>query len=200
MLATDGAFNSPGEGLTASINVTSWPAGSNTVSVRGEDAATNWGPATSVTVVVGATASAPVISNVTATSITSTGATITWTTDVASTSQVNYGLTAGYGSSTPVNSTMVTSHSVTLGSLTPNTLYHYQASSTANSVTGVSADSTFTTAANNATVLVGSAAIQNNVDSNAAGTAEAFQYTASATGTGRRIWIRTQAAITRVAA
>jgi hypothetical protein len=84
---------------------------------------------------------------------------------------------------------MVTSHSVTLGSLTPNTLYHYQASSTANSVTGVSADSTFTTAANNATVLVGSAAIQNNVDSNAAGTAEAFQYTASATGTGRRIWI-----------
>jgi Domain of unknown function (DUF4082)/Purple acid Phosphatase, N-terminal domain len=89
----------------------------------------------------------PVISNVTASSITATGAVITWTTNSATTSQVNYGTTTAYGSSSPLNSAMVTSHSVTLKGLTGNTLYHYQVLSTDTygNLT-VSGDFTFTTA------------------------------------------------------
>ncbi len=92
-------------------------------------------------------APAPVISNVTATAITSTSVTITWTTDQASTAQVNYGATTAYGSSSPVISTLQTSQSVTLTGLTPSTLYNFQVVS-ANSAGTVatSADYTFTTA------------------------------------------------------
>src|SRR5260221_5501640 len=46
-----------------------------------------------------------------------TSATITWTTRSNSTSQVQYGLTAGLGSSKSLDSTMVTNHSVTLTGL-----------------------------------------------------------------------------------
>ena len=89
---------------------------------------------------------APVISGVGVSSITSSGAVINWTTDKASSSQVNYGTTMAYGSSSPANSTLVTSHSVTLSGLAASTLYHYQVQSadSAGSLGG-SADSTFTT-------------------------------------------------------
>jgi hypothetical protein len=90
---------------------------------------------------------APVISNVAASSVTSSGAVITWTTDKASTSQVNYGTTTAYGNSSPVNDSLVTSHSVTLSGLLASTLYHYQVQSADSAGTlGGSADSTFTTA------------------------------------------------------
>jgi hypothetical protein len=75
----------------------------------------------------------PVISNVQATYVTSSGALITWTTDEASNSVVEYGLTAAYGSragDTAENATYVTSHSVSLSSLASNTLYHYRVKST----------------------------------------------------------------------
>lgn len=71
----------------------------------------------------------PVISNVQATAITASGATITWTTDEASNSVVEYGLTTSYGSSTS-NATNVTGHSITLSGLSANTLYHYRVKST----------------------------------------------------------------------
>ena len=45
----------------------------------------------------------PAISNVTAGSLLSTGATITWATDEAADTQVEYGTTAAYGSSTTLN-------------------------------------------------------------------------------------------------
>jgi YVTN family beta-propeller protein len=89
----------------------------------------------------------PTISNVQTTAINSTGATITWTTDVPCDSQVLYGLTTSYGSSTPVDPTLVTSHSVVLTGLTPGTLYHFEVkSSTAGGITTISDDFTFTTA------------------------------------------------------
>jgi hypothetical protein len=92
-------------------------------------------------------AAPPTISNVIATAITDTTATITWTTSEASTSRVNYGTTASYGSSTPLNSTLVTSHSVTLSQLTPRTVYHYQVSSQdLYGNLGASGDFSFTTA------------------------------------------------------
>ena len=52
--------------------------------------------------------------------------TITWTTDVPSDSQVRYGPTTGYGSSTPVDRTLVTSHSVTITGLARKTQYFFQ--------------------------------------------------------------------------
>lgn len=71
----------------------------------------------------------PVISNVQIGGITSTGAVVTWTTDELSNSAVDYGLTTAYGSTTS-NSSMVTSHSVTLSGLSQNTVYHYRVKST----------------------------------------------------------------------
>jgi hypothetical protein len=68
----------------------------------------------------------PAISGVTSLSVTSSGATITWTTDEASNSQVEFGTTTNYGSSTTLNSSMMTSHSQSLTGLTTNTLYYYR--------------------------------------------------------------------------
>jgi glucose/arabinose dehydrogenase len=52
--------------------------------------------------------------------------TITWTTDVRADSQVQYGLTTAYGSSTSVDRTLVTSHSVTIVNLGRRTQYFFQ--------------------------------------------------------------------------
>jgi hypothetical protein len=93
-----------------------------------------------------ATTPAPVISAVTATSITTNSATITWTTDQASTSLVNYGTTTSYGSSSTPNSSLVTSHSVTLTGLTPGTTYDFDVvSANSSNVSSNSANSSFTT-------------------------------------------------------
>jgi hypothetical protein len=89
---------------------------------------------------------APVISAVSASSITTSGATITWTTSETADSQVEYGLTTAYGSSTTLNTSLVFSHSQALSGLAPSTLYHYRVKSkdaAANPAT--SADFTFTT-------------------------------------------------------
>lgn len=80
-----------------------------------------------------------------------TSATISWQTNVPSTSRVDYGTTSTYGSHvyltdethTPV---IGTTHSVTLTGLTPNTVYHYVATSTATGRTPTPmSDRTFTT-------------------------------------------------------
>lgn len=70
------------------------------------------------------------ITNVQAASLTTSSSQIVWTTDVAANSQVDYGTTTSYGSSTPVDSTMVTNHQVTLSGLAAGTTYYYQVSST----------------------------------------------------------------------
>ncbi len=92
------------------------------------------------------TTKAPVISAVTASSVTSTSAVITWTTDQASSSLVNYGTTTSYGSSSTLNPSLVTSHSVTLSGLTPGTTYDFQVvSANSASVSSTSANYTFVT-------------------------------------------------------
>lgn len=68
---------------------------------------------------------APVISNVQASAITTTGATITFTTDELATDIVDYGPTTGYGL-TATDATLRTSHSRALGGLSPGTQYHYR--------------------------------------------------------------------------
>ena len=94
---------------------------------------------------------APTLSGVTASTVGTTSATVSWTTDVASSSQVAFGPTTAYGSTSPLDSTMVTSHTVTLTGLTPGTTYHYSATS-ANSVgSSSSSDGSFVTLAGDTT-------------------------------------------------
>ena len=89
----------------------------------------------------------PSISNTQSTSVTATGAVVTWATNAASTSQVHYGLTVDYGSQSSLDATKVTSHSVALTGLLPTTTYHYQVVSTNDYGLSQSADFSFTTPA-----------------------------------------------------
>jgi Abnormal spindle-like microcephaly-assoc'd, ASPM-SPD-2-Hydin/Purple acid Phosphatase, N-terminal domain len=87
------------------------------------------------------------ISAITATTTTTT-ATITWTSAVPANSQIKYGTTTGYGSKSALNSNLVTTHSVTLTSLTAGTTYHYRVlSADSTGVLVTSLDNVFTTAA-----------------------------------------------------
>ena len=90
---------------------------------------------------------APVISGVAAGPITPSTATVSWTTDEASDTQVDYGTTSSYGSSTALDPTLVLSHSVTLSGLAPSTTYHFRVKSRdAAGNLAVSSDFTLTTA------------------------------------------------------
>jgi hypothetical protein len=181
---------------TASPYSTSWDTtaaanGPHTLGARATDTSGNPGTATTVSVTVSNTVDTtpPVITGVTATNISGGGATIIWTTDESADSQVDYGTTAAYGSSSPLNPSRVTSHSVTLSGLTPNTTYHYQVkSSDAAGNDAAAPDATFTTSAQ-PVLLVGSSTVQSTPDSNTAGRAEAFQYTAAATGSVTTLYV-----------
>lgn len=88
---------------------------------------------------------APVISGVSATSITADSVTIVWTTDELATSVVHYGETAAYGTDASVAG-MTTDHSVSITGLSDDTTYHYQVESTDDSSnTATSDDRTFDT-------------------------------------------------------
>ncbi len=111
----------------------------------------------------------PVISNVQATGITRTTATITWQTDEGATGQVEYGLDTSYGSTSPLNSNYRTSHSHALSGLTAGTTYHYRVRSTdASGNASVSGDYTFTTEAPDTTPPVISNVQAINVTHNSA--------------------------------
>lgn len=89
----------------------------------------------------------PSISGVGTTGVTGSAANVTWTTNVQSTSQVDYGTSASYGAATPLNSSMVTSHSVSLAGLISGTTYHYRVHSKDSSGNeSISGDFTFSTA------------------------------------------------------
>jgi hypothetical protein len=86
----------------------------------------------------------PVISNVLGVP-SDTGATITWDTDEAATSRVDYGTTTAYGGFVE-SATLVTSHTGALGGLMPGTEYHYKVTSADGSGNSASSqDLTFTT-------------------------------------------------------
>jgi len=92
----------------------------------------------------------PVISSLSSGVPNATDATITWTTDIASDSQVFWGLTTAYaGATSPImDFARVTSHSVTITGLTTATTYHYKVLSRSAATGGYvfSADQTFITA------------------------------------------------------
>ncbi len=90
---------------------------------------------------------APVISAVKSSALSTTGATLTWTTDEASSSQVLYGTAQPETQSSTLDKTLVTSHSVTLTGLTAGKTYYFRvrsADSSGNTATSNSA--VFTTA------------------------------------------------------
>jgi endonuclease I len=92
---------------------------------------------------------APVITTgPSATGISSSSATVNWTTDEASNSWVYYGLTTSY-SDTIKNESDVTSHSIALSGLVASTTYHYKVSSVdpMNNGPTYSGDNTFATIA-----------------------------------------------------
>lgn len=89
----------------------------------------------------------PQITDVMADTVTTTTAKITWTTDEAADSQVEFGVDSTYGNLSELDSTLVTSHEVLLTGLNPGTTYHYRVRSHDGSGNlAVSADSIFTTA------------------------------------------------------
>jgi hypothetical protein len=114
---------------------------------------------------------APVISSIVSSGVTTSSATITWTTDQASSSQVLYGTTTAYGSSSAANSSLTTAHSVTLTGLAPGTTYNFAVAS-ANSA-GTSATST------NYTFTTSQAAASAPVTNSSSGAGPAISYVVS---------------------
>ncbi|MHB9087882.1 MAG: DNRLRE domain-containing protein [Thermoleophilia bacterium] len=96
---------------------------------------------------LGDDATGPAIGDVRALNIRRTTADIRWSTDEAATSQVEYGTTTSYGAMTPLDSTTVNQHQVSLTGLSENVLYHYRVRSVdASGNMTVSGDFTFQTA------------------------------------------------------
>jgi hypothetical protein len=107
------------------INVL-WTSGCNTVTMTSSNGwDTNFDNFVFDDAGVPADTTPPVISNVAA-APNGTKAQITWTTDENSDTQVEYGPTTAYGSMTPLNAALVTSHSATISGLTIGTTYHYR--------------------------------------------------------------------------
>jgi len=119
-----------------------------TYTVTAVDAAGNVsGPSNPATVVTPVNTTPPVITNVAAAAGTAS-ATLTWATDKSTNSQVAYGPTAAYGSVTPLDTALVTSHSEVISGLSPGTTYHYKVSSVdASGNVGTSGDFAFVTPA-----------------------------------------------------
>ncbi len=67
-----------------------------------------------------------VVYDIELTLVTDTSAVIGWRTNHPSDSQVEYGLTAAYGLTTPIDPTLVVEHSATLVGLEEGTLYHFR--------------------------------------------------------------------------
>jgi hypothetical protein len=68
----------------------------------------------------------PIISNVQVVNVTPYSADVTWTTDEACTSQVEYGASGAYGAMTVLSTTRLLSHPITLVGLDPSTTYHFR--------------------------------------------------------------------------
>jgi peptidoglycan hydrolase-like protein with peptidoglycan-binding domain/lysophospholipase L1-like esterase len=121
---------------------TSVADGSHTIGASATDVYNNIGTS-SITVTVDNTG--PIISNILVTPDSDTEVTVTWTTNEASDSLIDYGTTSSYGL-TETSASLVTSHSLQITGLTVATDYHFKISSTdANGNLSESTDQTFST-------------------------------------------------------
>jgi hypothetical protein len=100
---------------------------------------------TDATFTTAALAAAPVISNITVSSIGTSTATIMWNTDASADTRVFYGTSSTYSASTTLDATASTSHSVMLANLSEGTVYHFQVQSANGGGTATSSDSIFVT-------------------------------------------------------
>jgi hypothetical protein len=88
----------------------------------------------------------PTISSVAATNVTASSASISWSTNIAADSQVEYGLTTAYEKSSALSTSQVKSHRQTISGLSASTTYHYRVKSrTALGALAVSGDYVVTT-------------------------------------------------------
>lgn len=115
--------------------------------ITARDASLNTSATTDATFMTTAAAtttpSAPTISNIAVSGVGTSTATITWNTNLASSTQLFYGTTTGYGHSTTLDTTATSSHSVALSGLTEATLYHFHIVATNGTGSTTSSDQTF---------------------------------------------------------
>ena len=142
-----------------SWDTTTAAAGTHVLTAIAKDTAGLSATSASVSVITVLPVNPPTISVVASSVTGSSTATVTWTTDQASNSDVAFGTTSAYGTTTTLNTSMVTAHSVILSGLAASTTYHYQAvSSNSTGQQSASADYTFTTQAGSSTTLPNSVA------------------------------------------
>lgn len=152
---TGGSGSSIGPSLSAAVANTTASSANWTVQVSddsgGASPTTCTGTlGTEITTPAPTPVSAPSISNIVVSDVADTSVKITWDTDQSATSQVDYGKTTDYGS-TKSDSSSVTSHSLSLSSLSANTTYHYNITSSNDNGSATSGDNTFVTAKSGST-------------------------------------------------
>jgi len=141
--------NNLGEKASSAPYSVSWDTtqtsnGSHTLTAVATDKAGASATAATITITVMNSS----ITAVSASNVSSSAATVRWTTNEESDTQVDYGTTTTYGASTALNTARVTSHTQTLSGLAAGTLYHFRVRSrNAAGNLAVSGDFTFTTGA-----------------------------------------------------
>ena len=89
-------------------------------------------PVVAIAIAIAALVSSPVyaavpsIAGIATTNVLTNGVTVIWATDVPADTQIDYGASTSYGSSTTLNTALVTSHSQAITGLAANQLYHYR--------------------------------------------------------------------------
>jgi hypothetical protein len=129
--------------------------------------------------------SGPDITSITIRQVTSTTASIGWTTTTGIVGQVEYGRSVNYGDFTllKVFPSPATAQDILLTDLRPSTKYHFRIKAwDGRGFLGASVDSTFSTAAAGLSTLVGDQTVQPERLTLPAGQAAAYQYVASQSG------------------
>ena len=105
--------------------------------------------------IISADVQAPQISAIAAQNLAASNVQITWQTNEAADTQVEYGVNSNYGKSSVLSTSRVTTHAVGITGLTQNTTYHYRVKSRDRAGNlAVSSDLTFTTPAATALTLL----------------------------------------------
>ena len=120
-----GAVTGAGPSYSYSWNTAAAPNGLHTLSAVATDNSGNTALSSSLSVMVNNPVG-PLVSAVSAMGITPSGASMDWSTNTPSDSQVYYGVTSAYGSESSLSTSLVSAHSVNLTGLASSTTYHYQ--------------------------------------------------------------------------
>jgi len=129
------------------FNFTGLPDGTYYLNASVNDTSGNTNQTETRTIILDTTA--PTLTNIQATSITTSSATISWDTNESSNSSVYYGLVSNETTSIQSLNDAITSHSISLSGLSASTLYYYNVSSCdALGNCNISTQYSFTTSAN----------------------------------------------------